>query len=119
MSKTDHGTVDVEVGSEIYTLNFNLKAVRSIERFFGGISPALAELQKFSLSAAAKVIIAGANLTLKPKEVEALEEEIYDQGVGEVTVPLITFVVALLNPAAKTEEELEKAAGTGAAKVKK
>lgn len=33
MSKTDHGTTDVVVGSEIYTLNFNLKAVRSIERF--------------------------------------------------------------------------------------
>ncbi|VVN64490.1 hypothetical protein [Pseudomonas fluorescens] len=119
MSKTDHGTVDVEIGSEIYTLNFNLKAVRSIERFFGGISPALAELQKFSLTAAAKVIIAGANLTLKPKEGDALEEAIYEQGVGEVTVPLITYVVALLNPAAKTEEELEKAAEAGAVKGKK
>jgi hypothetical protein len=119
MSKTDHGTVDVEVGTEIYTLNFNLKAVRSIERFFGGIGPALAELQKFSIATAAKVIIAGANLTLKPKEVEALEEEIYEQGVGEVTVPLITFIVALLNPAAKSEEELEKAAESGAAKPKK
>ena len=119
MSMTDHGTVDVEVGSEIYTLNFNLKAVRSIERFFGGIGPALAELQKFSITTAAKVIIAGANLTLKPKEVEALEEEIYDHGVGEVTVPLITFIVALLNPAAKTEEELEKAVESGTSKAKK
>lgn len=119
MSKTDHGTTDVVVGSEIYTLNFNLKAVRSIERFFGGISPALAELQKFSLTAASRVIIAGANLTLKPKEVEALEEEIYEQGVGEVTVPLITYVVALLNPAAKTEEELEKAAEEPEKKAKK
>ena len=119
MSKTNHGTVEVEVGTEIYTLNFNLKAVRSVERFFGGIGPALAELQKFSLGAAAKVIIAGANLTLKPKEVEALEEEIYEQGVGEVTVPLITFIVALLNPAAKTEEELEKAAEEPEKKAKK
>ena len=119
MSKTDNGNVAVKVGVEVSTLNFNLKAVRSIERFFGGISPALAELQKFSLIAASKVIIAGANLTLKPKEVEALEEEIYDHGVGEVTVPLITFIVALLNPAAKTEEELEKAVESGTSKAKK
>lgn len=119
MSKTNHGTVDVEVGTEIYTLNFNLKAVRAVERFFGGISPALQELQKFSLTAAAKVIIAGANLTLKPKEVEALEEEIYDHGVGEVTVPLISFIVALLNPQAKSEEEIEKAAEESAGKAKK
>ena len=42
-----------------------------------------------------------------------------EQGVGEVTVPLITYVVALLNPAAKTEEELEKAAEEPEKKAKK
>lgn len=119
MSKTNHGAVDVEVGTELYTLNFNLKAVRAVERFFGGISPALQELQKLQLGAAAKVIIAGANLTLKPKEVEALEEEIYDHGIGEVTPALISYIIALLNPQAKTEEELEKAAEDGAGKAKK
>jgi len=109
MSKTNYGTVDVEVGTEIYTLSFNLKAVRALERFFGGISPALQELQKLQLGAAARVIIAGANLTLKPKEVEALEEDIYDFGIGEVTPSLINYVVALLNPAAKSAEDLAAA----------
>ena len=116
MSKTNYGTVDVEVGTEIHTLGFNLKAVRAVERFFGGISPALQELQKLQLGAAAKVIIAGANLTLKPKEVEALEEEIYDHGIGEVTPPLINYIIALLNPAAKTDDEI---AESDAAEAKK
>ncbi|WP_426117283.1 hypothetical protein [Pseudomonas sp. DSP3-2-2] len=119
MSKTNYGTVDVEVGTEIYTLSFNLKAVRAIERFFGGISPALQELQKLQLGAAARVIIAGANLTLKPKEVEALEEEIYDFGIGEVTPSLINYVVALLNPAAKSAEDLAAAAVEASTKAPK
>jgi Pyruvate/2-oxoacid:ferredoxin oxidoreductase gamma subunit len=119
MSKTDHGTTDVVVGSEIYTLNFNLKAVKRIERHFGGIAPALQEVQKLSLGVAAVIIAAGAGLTLKPKEFEALEEEIYDAGIGEVTPPLVQFLVALLNPAAKTAEELEKAAEEPEKKAKK
>jgi hypothetical protein len=119
MSKTDHGTVDVEVGTEIYTLNFNLKAVKRIEQRFGGIAPALQEVQKLQLSAAAVVIAAGAGLTLKPNEVEALEEEIYEAGIGEVTPPLIQFLIALLNPAAKSAADLAKAAEESEKKGKK
>ena len=119
MSKTDHGTVDVQVGAEVYVLAFNLKAVKRIEKIFGGISPALQEVQKLQLGAAAAIICAGANLTLKPKEVEALEEEIYDAGIGEVTPPLTQFLLAMLNPAAKTAEQLDQAAEESAKKPKK
>ena len=119
MSKTDHGTVDVQVGVEVYTLNFNLKAVKRIEQRFGGIAPALQEVQKLSLGVAAAIIAAGAGLTLKPKEVEALEEEIYDAGIGEVTPSLVQFLIALLNPAAKSAEELEQAADEPEKKAKK
>jgi len=119
MSKTDHGATDVTIGSEVYSLAFTLKAVKNIERRFGGISPALQEVQKLSLGAAVAVIAAGAGLTLKLKEVEALEEEIYQAGIGEVTPPLIQYLLALLNPAAKTEEELAKDAEEGASKGKK
>jgi hypothetical protein len=119
MSKTDHGATEVVVGSEIYSLAFTLKAVKRIEQRFGGIAPALQEVQKLQLGAAAAVIAAGAGLTLKPKEVEALEEEIYEAGIGEVTPPLIQFLIALLNPAAKTAADLEKAAEEADKKPKK
>lgn len=110
ISKTDHGTIDVQVGAELYTLAFNLKAVKRIERTLGGILPAMQEVQKFRVDACALVIMAGANLTLKPKEVEALEEEIYTSAIINVTPSLIEYLGALLNPEAKTEEQLEAAA---------
>lgn len=119
MSKTDHGATEVIVGAETYSLAFTLKAVKNIERRFGGLSPALQEVQKLSLNVAASIIAAGANLTLKPKDFEALEEEIYEHGIGEVTPPLIQYLLALLNPAAKSEEELAKDAEEGSGKVKK
>ena len=119
MSKTDHGTTEVTVGATVYNLAFNLRAVKRIEQRFGGISPALQEVQKLSLGVAAAIIAAGAGLTLKPKEVEELEEEIYDAGISEVTPPLIQFLIALLNPAARTAAELEKAAEESEKKGKK
>ncbi|QHF02448.1 hypothetical protein N015_08505 [Pseudomonas asturiensis] len=114
MSKTDHGTVDVEVGTELYTLTFNLKAVKRIEKMFGGILPAMHEVQKFSLQAVTQVIVAGAGLALKPSAMEELEEEIYNQGIISVTPPLIEYLGALLNPAAKTAEQQEAAAAAAA-----
>ena len=110
MSKTDHGTVEVNVGADTYILSFNLKAVKRIERVFGGILPAMQEVQKFNLGAVTQVIAAGAGLALKPKEVEDLEESVYDAGIISVTPPLIEFLSALLNPAAKAAEQLDAAA---------
>ncbi len=118
ISKTDHGTVDVEVGTELYTLTFNLKAVKRIEKMFGGILPAMHEVQKCSLQAVTQVIVAGAGLALKPSAMEELEEEIYRQGIISVTPPLIEYLGALLNPAAKTAEQQEAAAAADATNPK-
>jgi hypothetical protein len=119
MSKTDHGTVEVLVGENTYILAFKLKAVKRIERVFGGILPAMEQVQKFNLGAVTAVIAAGADLALKPKEVEALEEEVYDAGIISVTPPLIEYLSALLNPAAKTAEQLETASAKPATGAKK
>ena len=120
MSKTDHGTVDVQVGTEIYTLAFNLRAVKRIERTLGGILPAMQEVQKLSLSAIIQVIMAGAGLALKPSEVEALEEDVYQAGIISVTPPLVEYLSALLNPAAKTaDQQAAVEAESATAKTKK
>lgn len=112
MSKTDHGTTIVNIGGTDYTLLFNLKAVKRIERTLHGLLPALQEVQKFSLNAAVLVIVAGAGLSLKPSEVEALEEAIYQEGIITVSVPLIEYLSGLLNPGARTKDELAETTST-------
>lgn len=118
MSKTDHGTVEIEIGAETYTLAFNLKAVKKIERALGGILPAMQEVQRFNLSAIIQVIVAGAGLALKPSALEELEEAVYQAGIISVTPALIEYLSALLNPAAKTADQLAEAEAAGD-KVKK
>ena len=113
MSKTDHGTVELEIGAETFVLAFNLKAVKKIERALGGILPAMQEVQRFNLSAIMQVIIAGAGLALKPSAQEELEEEIYQAGIISVTPTLIDYLSALLNPAAKTADQLAEAEAAG------
>ncbi|WP_062381979.1 GTA-gp10 family protein [Pseudomonas abietaniphila] len=119
MSKTDHGTVELNVGDDSYTLTFNLKAVKKIERMLGSVFIAMQEVQRFNLSAIIQVITAGAGLALKPSEQEALEEAVYQAGMISVTPTLIEYLSALLNPAAKTADQMaeaEAAAATGSAK---
>ncbi|WP_312800053.1 hypothetical protein [Pseudomonas sp.] len=110
MSKTNYGNTIVNVGDEQYTLNFNLKAVKGIEARFGGLAPALQELQKVQLSAVASVIAIGTGKEFKRKDLEELEEAIFDEGVGEVTPQVIPYILAMLNPKAKKAEDEEKAA---------
>ena len=116
-------TTDLKVATadqvDTFLLNSSDSANKRIEKIFGGIAPALQEVQKLQLGAAVAVICAGAGLTLKPKEVEALEEEIYDAGISEVTPPLVQFLLAMLNPAAKTAEQLDQAAEESAKTPKK
>lgn len=110
MSKTNHGTTVVTVGGEEYTLNFTLKAVKGLENRFGGLAPALQEIQKLQISAVASVIAIGSGKEYKRKELEELEEAIFEAGIGEVSPQVVPYLLALLNPAAKKAEELEKAA---------
>ena len=119
MSKTDHGTVELSIGEELYVLAFNLKAVKKIERALGGILPAMQEVQRFNLSAIIQVIVAGAGLALKPSALEELEEAVYQAGIISVTPTLIEYLSALLNPAAKTADQLAEAEVAEAGKAKK
>lgn len=110
MSKTNHGQTLVTVGNEEFNLSFTLKAVKGIEARFGGLAPALQELQKLQVSAAASIIAIGSGKEYKRKDLEELEEAIFDEGIGEVTPQLVPYILAMLNPKAKKAEELEKAA---------
>jgi len=111
MSKTSHGTTKVTIGDEALTLIGNLKAVRNIEKRFGGLAPALNELtHRVSLSSLATVVLIGAGRDYKPKDVEAMEEQIYDAGISNVNPQVIPYLTAMLNPGGKSDDELAEAA---------
>jgi len=114
MSKTSHGTIEIKAGSNTYSLKPSLRAVRSIEGRFGGLLPAMQVVGAANLSGIAFVIAAGSGVdTGKRKEVEAVEEAVFEGGVDEVGSQVLPFLRALLNPGGKSKEELEQDAESG------
>lgn len=107
-SKLAQAAITVEAGSQTYTLTPNLRAVRAIEAKFGGLISALHILGTGNLSATAFVIAAGAGLdTNKRKELEAVEEAVFEGGVNHVGSQTVKLIEALLNPGGKTREQIE------------
>ena len=96
MSKTLHGTVEVTVGDDIYTLVPTLGAVRAIESQFGGLRGASQVVSALSVDGCARIVAAGTGLT--GKAADALAEKVWQAGVLEVSVQLNAYLVALYNP---------------------
>lgn len=114
MSKTNHGTFEITAGTAVYTLKPSLRAVRAIENRFGGLLPALTSVGAANISHTAFVIAAGSGVdATKRKELEAVEESVYEGGVDAVGAQVIPFLKALLNPSGKTEDEIQQAAKSG------
>ncbi|MFJ3487727.1 hypothetical protein ACIPL1_30520 [Pseudomonas sp. NPDC090202] len=111
MSKLNHGTVIVEAGSVTYTLKSTLRAARAIESKFGGLLPAMSALTQGSVAVTAAIIAAGAGLDVnKRKELEQVEEQVFEGGVNAVGGQVLPFIQALLNPGGKTNAELAELA---------
>ncbi|KJH75627.1 hypothetical protein [Pseudomonas sp. ES3-33] len=99
MSKTLHGTIEVTVGDDVYTMVPTLGAVRAIEAHFGGLRGASQVVSALSVDGCARIIAAGAGLS--GKEGEALAEQVWQSGVLDVSVQLNAYLVALYNPRGK------------------
>ena len=114
MSKTNHGTFEITAGSANYELKPTLRAVRAIEGRFGGLLPAMQVVGSANMGAIAFVIAAGSGVdTGKRKELEAVEEAVFEGGVDEVGAQVVPFLRALLNPGGKSKAELEQGADAG------
>ncbi len=113
MSKTDHGTTFVNVGEEKYELKFTLKAVKGIEARFGGLGPAYESIRALNVSATAAIIAIGAGLSTKPKDLEALEDDIFNAGLAVVNPEILPYLTAMLNPSARNADEAEAEAEQG------
>lgn len=109
MSKTNHGTVVITAGDISFTLKPALRAFRDIQRHFGGVIDAMQALSHANISTLALMVCAGTGVdTSKRKDVEAVEEQIFEAGYSSVSSQLMPFLQALLNPAGKTNDEIEK-----------
>lgn len=109
----DHGNTFVTIGDEKYELKFNLKAVKAIDTQFKGLINALSSVNVMSPQAIAAVVTFGAGLPTKQKDVEALEWAIVVAGVSAVAAEVTPYLMAMLNPAQKTEEQIEEEAEAG------
>jgi len=96
MSKTLHGTVEITLDGETYALLPTLGAVRAIEAHFGGLRGASQAINALSIDGCAVIIASGAGLT--GKAAEAVVEQVWQEGVLEVSVKLNAYLVALYNP---------------------
>ena len=109
MSKTNHGTIVIATGDITFTLKPTLRAFRDITRHFGGVIDAMQALGHANISTIALIVAAGTGVdTGKRKDLEAVEEQIFEAGSNTVSSQLMPFLQALLNPAGKTNDEIEK-----------
>ena len=109
MSKTNHGTVVITTDEVTFTLKPTLRAFRDINRHFGGVIAAMQAISHGNISTIALIVAAGSGVdTGKRKDLEALEEQIFEAGVNTVSSQVMPFLQALLNPAGKTDEEIAK-----------
>lgn len=108
MSKTNHGTVEVALGDDTFTLKPTLKAMKAIEGRFGGILPAMQSVGAANLSSIAFIIAVGTGVNLTKKgAIDPIEEAVFEAGLNDVGVQVIPYLNGFLNPAGKSEAELE------------
>jgi hypothetical protein len=99
MSKTLHGTLEISLGDDAYTLLPTLGAVRAIEAHFGGLRGASQAVNALSVDGCAVIIAGGAGLT--GKDAEPIAEKVWQAGVLDVSIKLNAYLVALYNPKGK------------------
>ena len=114
MSKTNHGTVEVTLGDEVFTLKPTLKAMKAIENRFGGIFPAIQSVGTANLSSIAFVVAIGTGVNLAKKDAATpIEEAVFEEGISSAGNQVLPYLQGFLNPAGKSEAELEAQAESG------
>lgn len=109
MSRTNHGTIEIVAGDTTYTLKPTLRALREIDRRFGGVASAMQVLGNVSMTNITLMVAVGAGLDAgKRKDLEAIEEAVFEAGLSTVGAQVLEFLKALTNPSGKTAKELEE-----------
>lgn len=114
MSKTNHGTVEVTLSDDTFTLKPTLKAMKAIEGRFGGILPAMQSVGTGNLSTIAFIVAIGTGVNLAKKDAATpIEEAVFEEGIDSAGSQVLPYLRGFLNPAGKSEAELEAQAEEG------
>jgi hypothetical protein len=109
MSRTNHGTIEIVAENTTLTLKPTLRALREIDRRFGGVTSAMQVLATANMTSTAMIIAIGAGIDAgKRKELEAVEEVVFEVGLSAASSQALDFLKALTNPSGKTTQELEE-----------
>lgn len=103
MSKTLHGTTSISLDGVEYELVPTLAAVRNLEARFGGLRGVGRVLEELSVDGCAAIVAAGANLS--GKAAEAIADQVWQEGVLEVSIKLSKYLSALYNPRGASAKE--------------
>ncbi len=94
-------TVTIELNGKEYDLKPTLNAVRKIQRRFGGLRGALESLTQLNTEHIAHIVAAGAGVGAR--EINDLEEDVFQEGAGSAVEQVSPFISLLLDP--KGEQE--------------
>jgi len=95
MSQLDRSHVVAETANSSYTLAYNIKAIRQINRQFGGVRNALDRVQRFDYDALRYVIVEGASLD--KDQAKTLDKEIAATGLVELIEPVTKYLTLLFS----------------------
>lgn len=99
------GSMEVELDGKTYELVASPKAMKTINRAFGGFGPAFQAIQNMDVEALEVILRAG----LKRNEAEDLEDKIFATGLVKVVKPSVEFLLMVQN-GGKSAEEVEREA---------
>ena len=100
-SKTQFGTIDIELIDKTVTLKPTLKAALAIERKFNGIPNAVSAVAGRGIEATAFVVVHGAGLEPESDTAKTMTQTVYDASVMRISTQCLPFLYALLNPGNK------------------
>jgi len=103
MSRAKHGTIDVEINGKQYTMKPTLAAYEKIETRMGGLRQAIESCSNMSIDSLTYIVAAACGIG--NKEISNLKEEIFQEGALNVLPSVTEYLMKLLNPSGKDQEE--------------
>lgn len=99
--KSALGTSYVTLAGETYELRPTLRAAQQIEARFGGLRAAIIAVDGWSIDGVAGVLHAVSETT---RPLDAVKQQVFEEGVASVARQLIPVLAALMNPRGVTED---------------
>lgn len=94
--------IDLELGDKVYKLSPTLSALKKINRRYDSLIAAMEAVKKLDFDAVCMII--GAGTSASQKQMEDLENEVYQAGLVNVVGKVADFLGVLLDPSGGEDE---------------